>query len=100
MQASIQKLLELGPLPSESTTDIALLQQWQDTLATVTIPLDVSEAEALCRLFGPDGCFGLAWAVVKLIETSSDLSDEYLAALPPTEWRDLLTVRRANARKA
>ena len=99
MQTAIEQLKQLGPLPPESTDDFVLIQRWQDTLARVSTPLDASEAEILCTLFGPDGCFGAAWSLVHLIETASDLTDEYLTRLPPNEWIDLLQTRRENAKQ-
>lgn len=99
MQTAIEQLRTLGPLPPESTEDIDLIQRWQDTLALVSSPVDTSEAQVLCTLFGPDGCFGLAWSLVHLIETATDLSDEYLAQLPPNEWIHSLLVARKNAKK-
>ena len=99
MQTAIKQLRELGPLPPESTEDIALIQRWQDALALVSRPVNASEAEVLCTLFGPDDCFGLAWSLVHLIETATDLSDEYLTQLPPNKWIDQLRVSRENAKK-
>ncbi len=99
MQTAIAKLLELGQLPPETTEDIALIQRWEATLATVSIPVNVAEAEVLCTLFGPDGCFGGAWTLLHLIETATDLSTEYLTHLPNNEWVDLLLVGRENAKK-
>ena len=97
MQPAIRRLQQLGPLPPESTNDIGLIQQWQDVLATVIPPLCMAEAQALCKLFGPDGCFGLAWSLIPLIESATGLSDEYLATLPVGEWSELLITRRKNA---
>jgi hypothetical protein len=99
VQIAIKQLRELGPLPPESTEDIELIQRWQDTLALVSRPVNASEAEILCTLFGSDSCFGGAWSLVHLIETATDLSDEYLTQLPPNEWIGLLRVGRENAKK-
>lgn len=99
MQTAIEQLRTLGPLPPESTEDIELIQRWQDMLALVASPVTTSEAQVLCKLFGPDGCFGLAWSLVHLIETATDLPDEYLTQLPPNEWIDSLLIARRNAKK-
>ena len=98
MPTATEQLKQLGPLPPESTDDVALIQRWQDTLSQVATPVDASEAEILCTLFGPDGCFGLAWSLVHLIETATDVSDDYLTQFPPNEWIDLLRGRRENAK--
>ena len=99
MQTAIEQLKQLGPLPAESTDDVALIQRWQDIVERVATPVDVPEAEILSTLFGSDDCFGAAWSLVHLIETASDLTDEYLIQLPPNEWIDLLRIRRENAKK-
>ena len=99
MRTAIEELRALGPLPPESTEDIALIQRWQDMLALVPSPVNTSEAKILCTLFGSDSCFGLAWSLVHLIETANDLSVEYLTHLPRNEWIDLLRVGHKNAKK-
>ena len=68
-------------------------------LAQVSSPVNASEAAILCTLFGSDSCFGLAWSLVHLIETATDLSDEYLTQLLPNDWIDQLRVSRENAKK-
>ena len=99
VQTAIETLRALGSLPPESTEDIVLVQQWQDTLTLVSRPVSASEAEILCMLFGRDGRFSLAWSLVHLIETANDLSDEFLSRLPLNEWIVLLLVGRENAKK-
>ena len=70
MRSEITRLILLGPLPSESEASVEHLRQVEALLLSVTKPLSNEEARALVRLFGPDGCFGLAWSVLHLIESA------------------------------
>jgi hypothetical protein len=70
MRPEIQRLALLGPLPSEPEASVEHLRQVESILLSVTKPVSNEEARALGRLFGPDGCFGLAWTVLHLIETA------------------------------
>lgn len=70
MQASIQSLLNLGPLPSSSTATVSEVQAIEAQLSTVKKPISDEEAQALPKLFGPDDCFGLAWTLLHLIESA------------------------------
>jgi hypothetical protein len=46
------------------------LEEIRALLAEVRTPIADDEARALVGLFGPDDCFGLAWSLLHLIETS------------------------------
>jgi len=69
---AVRHLVILGPLPSESddATSEEHLQQLQDALERISRPVTDEEAELLLGVFGDDGCFGLAWALLHLIETA------------------------------
>lgn len=99
MQDAIRRLVDLGPLPSEATEDVAFLQLWQRTLETVAPPIDNEEAKALCTLFGVDECFGAAWTLVHLIETSPTLPDDIRAPAGAEYWVEMLRDRDFRAKQ-
>lgn len=71
MRSEVNNLISKGPLPS-STEVIQQITEWQETLEKVEAPLSDEEAEAVTALFPPkdDDCFGLAWTLIHLVETS------------------------------
>lgn len=90
MRTEIKRLLLLGPLPSEDDATVDHLRLIEDILKTVSKPLTNDEARALVSLFGSDGCFGVAWSFLHLIETAPgwplldclvNLDNEWIASL-------------------
>lgn len=70
MRQKIRKLVELGRLPSEDCADVEKLRLYDSLYRDIVRPVSNEEAIALVGLFGEDGCFGLAFAFVHLIETA------------------------------
>jgi len=72
MRECVRELIKLGPLPSDERADVERLQAIESALAQVKRPLAAEEALALLSIFPTDesSCFGLAWAVLHLIETA------------------------------
>jgi len=70
MRPEIKRLLLLGSLPSEDDASIDHLRLVEAELNSVVKPITDDEARALVTLFGPDGCFGVAWSFLHLIETA------------------------------
>lgn len=70
MRSEIKRLVLLGPLPPEPAASVEHLRQVEALLLSVTKPVSNEEARALVKLFGSDGCFGLAWSVLHLIESA------------------------------
>jgi hypothetical protein len=70
MQPAVERLVQIGPLPSSNVATVPVLHELEALLAKVQTPITDNEAMALARLFGPDDCFGLAWSLLHLIETS------------------------------
>jgi hypothetical protein len=71
MQQAIHALLQLGPLPEEDAGEPELYDRYGELLDSITRPVTDEEACALVTLFGPDdSSYGLAWAVLHLIETA------------------------------
>ena len=97
----IRDLVALGPMPDSDTAEVEQVQRLQVAIEKITPPVTHEEAEALLTVFGPDECFGLAWAVLHLIESTP--GEIPIAAKPPpdaNEWVRLLWERaqRAKAR--
>jgi hypothetical protein len=70
MQANIEELLKLGPLPPSTDSDVTQVERYQTLLAGINCPVSNDEATALVKLFGVDDCFGLAWTLLHAIETA------------------------------
>jgi hypothetical protein len=93
MQAAIQRLVQVGPFPRSNVATTPILRELETLLAEVQTPVTDDEARALVRLFGPDDCFGLAWSLLHLVETSPDWPiDDALDGLSG-EWIDRLKER-------
>jgi hypothetical protein len=72
MRSEVRELGEMGPLPSSDVAaeDLFRLEEYQRLLESIEKPVSDEEAIVLLELFGPDECFGLAWAVVHLVESA------------------------------
>jgi hypothetical protein len=92
LRDEVQALIAMGPLPSEE--DVVAnphlddrVQQFQDAIESIVAPVTREEAVALLGAFGPDSCFGLAWAVLHLIEsTPGGIPIEKQPAETENEW--------------
>ncbi|MCQ8120015.1 hypothetical protein, partial [Methylomonas rosea] len=62
-------------------------------LLSVTKPVSNEEARALVKLFGPDGCFGLAWSILHLIESAPSWPLTDCLVNSSNEWVALLRDR-------
>ncbi|MGJ5025743.1 hypothetical protein ACQR1I_02765 [Bradyrhizobium sp. HKCCYLS2038] len=70
MQASVKEILTLGPLPHSAAAEVERIASYETLMKNVEQPVSDDDARALAGLLGPDDCFGLAWALVHLIETA------------------------------
>jgi len=70
MRPEIRRLIELGRLPSEDDGDVETLRKYEIEYRGITQPITDEEAIALLKLFGEDGCFGLASSLMHLVETA------------------------------
>ncbi|MES2355252.1 MAG: hypothetical protein V4568_12805 [Pseudomonadota bacterium] len=70
IRPEIAALSALGPLPSEQGADPVLLQKYDKLYRAIARPVTDEEARVLTKLFGSDGCFGLASSLLHLIETA------------------------------
>jgi hypothetical protein len=60
---------ELGPLPA-SSADETVIARHESLLHKIKKPVSDQEAALLVTLFGADDCYGLAWALLHLVETA------------------------------
>ncbi|NMG67633.1 hypothetical protein GPA19_22070 [Azoarcus indigens] len=60
-------------------------------------PVTNQEAEALVSIFGGDGCFGIAWSVLHLIETAPGWPIKKCLTISENIWVSMLIERSANA---
>lgn len=70
IRTEFEKLEKLGPLPSEDEPEVAQLKEIEALYRAIATPITDDEARVLVELFGPDGCYGVASALMHLIETA------------------------------
>ena len=70
MRPEVERLVSLGQFPAEGSATIEQIDRIERAFLAIISPLSDSEARALVRLFGPDGCFGAASSLIHLIETA------------------------------
>lgn len=94
LRKEVADLAHAGPLPSEEGATPEMIEEKERLLGQITAPLSDEEARALLAVFGSDGCFGLAWTLVHLVETApSALTTDY-SQFSENEWVQLLEARR------
>ena len=70
MRTLVTQLVALGQLPGEQEATAPQVQEFERVIRKIEPPLSKEEAVALLSVFGQDGCFGLAWSLLHLIETA------------------------------
>jgi hypothetical protein len=94
IRGAVADFAERRPLPAEDDATQEGIELLEGLLNVIAAPVSDEEAQALLGTFGPDGCFGLAWSVLHLIESApSALSAEY-SQNSENEWVKLLEERR------
>lgn len=93
MQSAVEELLKIGPLPSSANADEAYLELFQNLMMEIELPISDAEARALLSLLGPDDCFGLAWMLVHIIESSPRWRLHDALDSGPKEWTEVLRRR-------
>jgi hypothetical protein len=92
LQHAVKALVALGPLPAAEDATVSVIAAFEEHLAKVSTPVTDQEAAQLAKLFGPDECFGLAWTLLHLIETSpSPLAESHFVSASP--WAEILRER-------
>jgi hypothetical protein len=70
IRPEVQQLVSLGAFPASSDAEEHDIGRRGEILTSITPPVTREEALALLTCFGPDEAFGLAWALLHLIETT------------------------------
>lgn len=70
MRQEVVSFCQLGTLPEEVGASPEKIRQFEQHLHSIICPVSDEEALALVKMFGNDGCFGLASSLIHLIETS------------------------------
>lgn len=69
IRAAVLEFVNLGPLPRSDAPEREIAAH-EEALARIPPPITPEEAEHLVRCFGEDECFGLAWTLLHLLESS------------------------------
>ena len=93
LETVIEKLKKLGPMPSEYSVDVEVVNKYEGLIHQIRTPLKDSEVEILIGLFGPDSFYGLAWTVVSLIETAPNWIMKVSRINSENEWVQILKSR-------
>lgn len=70
VREKVALLVERGPRPHELDIAEVDLAMRSELLDSIDEPVTDSEARLLFDVLGTDDCFGLAWTVVSLVESS------------------------------
>lgn len=87
----------LCPLPDSASASVEQLRQIETALLRIDRPVSQAEAMVLVRCFGNDDLFGLAWALLHLIETAPLPLDLDSLQNDNNEWIFLMRRRAPNA---
>ncbi len=94
MRKAVKDLVGTGPLPAEEGATPGSLEGRENLLGQISAPVSDEEAQALLGVFGSDGCFGLAWTLLHLIETAPNAHLADYSNFSENEWVKLLEERR------
>lgn len=95
---SVRRLAELGPLPDEQA-DESRIAAHERALRDITPPVNADEAALLVTLFGPDDCYGLAWTLLHLVESTPQLALTEEPAADGNLWLHRLWQRAERGRR-
>jgi hypothetical protein len=86
VRPEVERLVSLGQLPPEGNADPSRIEMFQEAIAAIARPVSAEEARLMIDVFGPDDSFGLAWALLHLIETAPELPITDEPAGDANEW--------------
>ncbi|MFC1432644.1 hypothetical protein ACEZDB_18525 [Streptacidiphilus sp. N1-3] len=92
IRPEVEELISAGSLPNEDAA-VETIEEVQRLIERISKPVTDEEGQALSAIFGPDGCFGLAWTLLHLIETAPGAKDARYSEYSDNEW-----VKRLNER--
>ena len=95
MKSEVQVFVADGPLPDEDASAEEIDARGTQ-LTAISRPVTAEEAQALLTCFGPDGCYGLAWSLLHLIETGPNPVLVTRPAPDANEWHHRLWQRAVN----
>jgi hypothetical protein len=99
----IKELSRMGPPPSEQElirNPSPFLEKYEQLLSSIEKPVTDEEAKVLLGVFGVDGCFGLGWTLLHLIETAPNWSADEILGDSSNEWIQMLKDRAKRWRNA
>ncbi len=70
VRPEVLRLAALGPRPDASGATESALKLRAESIEAIRPPLTREEADALLACFGIDDCFGIAWTLLHLLETT------------------------------
>jgi hypothetical protein len=89
VREEVKELQKLGPPPTEQElirNPSPLLDKYELLLSSIAEPVTDEEARVLTGIFGADGCFGLGWTLLHLIETAPNWPIEECLIDVENEW--------------
>ncbi|MFD7444472.1 hypothetical protein [Streptomyces sp. NPDC059909] len=90
MRPEVQAFVADGPLPDWDASEEEI-ERRDKQLRAISRPVTAEEALALAACFGPDDCYGVAWTLVHLIETSPGPVPTVARPAPDADyWRHTL----------
>ncbi|MEV0974249.1 hypothetical protein [Microtetraspora glauca] len=92
----MSKFVDAGPLPSEDA-EFEEIADRESELHAISAPVTVEEAELLAGCFGPDGCHGVAWSLLHVIESAPVHPLRSAPAQDGPPWLTMLWERLQNA---
>lgn len=93
LRPEVESFMLLAPLPDSNNADEATVQQLSVALENIRPPVSSAEAIRLSTAFGTDECFGLAWTLLHLIESSPGGVPPEALLPSDNEWIALLRER-------
>ncbi|MBL8507561.1 hypothetical protein [Chitinimonas sp. JJ19] len=99
MRPEAPAVIAFGHLPQEQGALPEQIAKHQVALQSVVAPLSDGKARAMVALFGDDGCFGLAWSRLHLLETSPGWPLTDILTNTKNEWVVRLRQRAVARRK-
>lgn len=96
MRKEVINFCELGVLPAEQRAVLEQIKLYERHFRAITCPVSDDEARALVKMFGPDGCFGLATSLITMIETAPNWPLANCFADSSNEFVDTLKQRAIN----
>ena len=94
----VDRMRNLGPLPAETSVAPEIISDYEKAILSISRPISNDEARILITLFGPDGCFGLALALIRLIESAPGWPLVDVLANPANAWIEELRSRVERAK--